>query len=510
MPIRLKIVLAFNVFLVALIAIGVLTYWQLDRSKDKSEEVNSRSIVRAEHAAHIPQELGKLRSLELAYTLESDPPERSETGDQLTAARDGIEGHIAEYKETFTGEPAPPAVSQFEQDYESYLAVQERILRLTDEGAEEEALAEHVASIGEFQGLTDAAHDLRHNAYEDAESTTDEATSLIGQTQYIIGGGLLVVALLIFAIGHPLGSYINNRLRSLLDATERVSRGELDQSVGTSGRDEFAALAQAFDRMVDSLRLARDQVAELHTQALAMGEERIALLRQRMTQVVKAQEEERQRVARELHDQAGQTLTALQLGLSHIEASGPTDEIKRTAASLRQLALETMHMIRNLALDLRPSALDELGLPDALQYFTETFASRTGIPAKLKVSGSPRRLPAETEVSLFRITQEALTNVAKHADAEQVTVQFAFNSSSVRLTIKDDGVGFDVQRALGAELRKSLGLVGMQERCHLIGGELQIQSRPGKGTRLVIKVSPAADQGTPAKIEPSNLRQVTR
>jgi signal transduction histidine kinase len=505
-PIRLKLVLAFNVFLAALIAFGVLTYWQLDRSKDLSQEANSRSILRAEHAAHIPQELSKLRSLELAYILESDPLDRTETGDQLTATRQSVEAHIAEYEGTFTDEPLPPAALQFEQDYQSYLAIQGRILRLTDEGSREEALALERAQIGDFQELTDTAHTLRHVAYEDAETITDEAASLIGRTQYIIIGGLLAVALLIFAIGHPLVTYINNRLRSLLDATERVSRGALDQPVDTGGGDEFAALAQAFDRMVESLRSARDQVATLHAQALDMREERITLLQDRMTQVVKAQEEERERVARELHDQAGQTLTALQLGLSHIEASGPTAEVQRAAASLRQLALEAMHIIRNLALDLRPSALDELGLPDALQYFTETFAGRTGIEAKLEVSGSPRRLPAETEVSLFRIAQEAVTNAAKHAQASLVTLRLAFNSRSVKLTIDDDGVGFDVQRALGAERRRSLGLVGMQERCHLIGGELQIRSRPGKGTRLVISVSPQGDE-PPAEMQPSELRQ---
>ncbi len=262
--------------------------------------------------------------------------------------------------------------------------------------------------------------------------------------------------------------------------------------------------------MVDSLRSARDEVANLHTQALAMQEERIALLQDRMMQVVKAQEEERQRVARELHDQAGQTLTALQLGLSHIEASGPTPEVQDEAASLRQLALEAMHIIRNLALDLRPSALDELGLPEALRYLTETFASRTDVQVKLEVSGSPRRLATETEVTLFRIAQEALTNVAKHAQAKLVTVNLAFDGPRVKLTIEDDGAGFDVERALGAERRKSLGLIGMQERCHLIGGKLQLRSRLGKGTRLVISAPSAAGKPAPAEIELSKQGQAGR
>ncbi len=506
MPIRLKLVLAFNIFLLVLAAIGFVAYWQLHRAEESTNEVNSQSIVRAEHATHIPEGLLLLRSQELSYIGGSDPLERREIRNELTVTRADLDEHLAGYEETFGDEQTPPAVSQLRQDYESYLTVHENILRLADEGSEVEALALHAASISEFQALTDTAHTMRHIAFEDSESLSGDAVSLINKTQLLIIGGLLAAAALIFAVGHPLATYINNRLRSLLDATERVSRGELDRSIGTAGRDEFAALAQAFDRMVESLRSARDEVAALHTQALAMWEERITLLQERMTQVVKAQEEERERVARELHDQAGQTLTALQLGLSHIEASGPTPEIQRTAASLRQLALEAMHIIRNLALDLRPSALDELGLPDALQYFTETFAGRTGISAKVEVSGSPKRLPAETEVSLFRIAQEALTNVAKHADADLVTVRLAFNSSKVRLTVHDDGAGFDVQRALGAERRKSLGLVGIQERCRLIGGELQIRSRPGKGTTLVISVSPTAGEESREEMKPSKLR----
>jgi len=509
-PIRLKLVLAFNIFLVALTGIGLLTYWQLDRSKDLSEEVNSRSIVRAESAAHLAQDLGQLRSLELAYIMESDPLERRETGDQLAAALGGIDTHLTGYEQTFTEEPPPPGLSQFQQDYQAYLAVHERILGLTDEGGEEEALALYGASTGDLQGLTDTAHTLRHIAYEDAEDTTGEATSLIGRTQYVIIGGLLAAALLIFAIGHPSSIYISNRLRALLEATERVRRGELERPIGTRGRDEFGALASAFDGMVDSLRSARDEVSSLHAQTLEMWQERIVLLQERMTQVVKAQEEERQRVARELHDQAGQTLTGLQLGLSQIEASGPTPEVQEKAASLRQLALEAMHIIRNLALDLRPSALDELGLPVALQDYTETFASRTGIPVRLELSGPPRRLSAETEITLFRIVQEGLTNVAKHAEANLVTVKLAFDSPNVKLTIEDDGVGFDVERALGVEQRKSLGLLGMQERCHLIGGELQIQSHPGKGTRLMTSVSPAAGEAAPAETDLSKLGQAER
>lgn len=505
MSIRFKLVLAFNLFLAGLAILGYFSYSQLDRSQERSGSISSQILPRIEHAAHLPQELGRLRSLELAYALDGDPLERGKTGDQLTAVLAGIDTHTAQYEQTFTDEPTPRDFLQFQQDYRAHLTVHERILALTDEGRGQEALALYGASNDDFQALTDIAHALRHAAYEDAEAATAEAGSLISRTQYIFIGGLLAAALLIFAIGHPSSIYINNRLHALLEGTRRVSRGELDRPIGVAGRDEFGDLAAAFDTMVDSLRSARNEVTSLHTQALAMHEDRIGLLQDQMTQVVKAQEEERQRVARELHDQAGQTLTALQLGLSRIETAGPTPELREEAASLRQLALEAMHIIRNLALDLRPSALDELGLPVALKDYLETFASRTAIAAHLDVSGVQERLPAETEVTLFRIVQEALTNVAKHAQASLVKVTLAIDGTRLKLVIEDDGIGFDAERALGAERRKSLGLIGMRERSHLLGGEMHMSSRPHEGTRLVISVPLGTQEGVPGEEQLSEL-----
>lgn len=506
MSMRFKLILAFNLFLAALAVLGYFTYSQLDRSKDLSDSVSSRIITRMEHAGHLAQELDRLRSLELAYILESDPQERGKTGDQLAASLDSIDTRLAGYEETFTEEPTPRDLMRLEEDYEAYLIVHARILGLTDEGRGQEALSLHSASSSDFQALTYTAHTLWHAGFEDAEAATGEAGTLITRTQYTVIGGLLAAALLIFAIGHPSSIYINNRLRALLEGTKRVSSGEFDQPIGATSGDEFQALAKAFNGMVDSLRSARDEVISLHAQTLALQEERIAFLQDRMALVVKAQENERQRVARELHDQAGQTLTALQLGLSQIEASGPTLEVQEKAASLRQQALEAMQIIRNLARDLRPSALDELGLAVALKDYTKTYSSRTDIPVELKLFGTPRRLSAETEVTLFRIAQEGLTNVAKHAQASLATVTLAFHTSTVKLTIEDDGAGFDAERALGLEQRKSLGLIGMQERGHLIGAVLQIWSRPGKGTRLVISVPSAASEASPPERELSKPR----
>ncbi|MEE8162447.1 MAG: sensor histidine kinase, partial [Anaerolineae bacterium] len=237
------------------------------------------------------------------------------------------------------------------------------------------------------------------------------------------------------------------------------------------------------------LEAARDEVTTLHGQALQMREERIALLRDGLTRVVQAQEGERKRVARELHDQAGEGLAALQIGLSGIEKAASSDEVAQAAASLRSLAIETMDIIRNLAFDMRPSALDELGLVPALRDYVRTFSSRVGIPIHFEAFRFDEALSEEAKVTLFRIVQEGLVNIAKHARATHARVSLSNGDQILRLVIEDDGVGFDVQRALGQQGKASLGLFGMQERCNLLAGDLQIFSEPTKGTKLTITVS---------------------
>jgi signal transduction histidine kinase len=319
-------------------------------------------------------------------------------------------------------------------------------------------------------------------------STVPEVSS--DRVRVLLIGGLAAVALLIFVVGHPLVTYIDRRLRALAEATERITRGDLSQRIAIGGRDEFGALARAFNAMVDSLEVARDEVVRLHDQALQMREERIALLREGLTRVVQAQEGERKRVARELHDQAGQGLAALQVGLSGMEKAAPSDEVAQAAASLRSLAIETMHIIRNLGFDLRPSALDELGLVPALRDYIRIFSSRVDIPIHFEFEAFQfdEALSEEAKVTLFRIVQEGLANIAKHARATHAGVSLCSEDHIIRLVIEDDGVGFDVQRALGQQGKASLGLFGMQERCNLLAGDLQIFSEPTKGTKLTITV----------------------
>jgi len=223
--------------------------------------------------------------------------------------------------------------------------------------------------------------------------------------------------------------------------------------------------------------------------------------------IVSAQESERQRIARELHDETGQMLTALALGLK--AARENLERNPRLAAEqldeLRVQTSQALDALRRMVLDLRPSQLDDLGLPAALRWYVEDYRTRVPLQVDMEVQGTPRRLKPDVESVLFRIAQEALTNVAKHAEASHARVELDFRDGSVSLTVSDDGVGFNPANVLKPQARrKAWGLLGMQERAELVGGQCQIVSHPGHGTRIRVEVPLAEevvnDQEDPAAV----------
>jgi len=203
-----------------------------------------------------------------------------------------------------------------------------------------------------------------------------------------------------------------------------------------------------------------------------------------LRRVVTAQELERRRLARELHDETGQALTSILLGLKAAEDAGGPAEMRAAIASLRELAVGTLHDVRRLAVELRPRALDDFGLVPALERLTETFAEQTGIDVGFEHSLGPERLPGEVETALYRIVQEALTNVLKHAGAGRVSIVLSRRDGAVSAVIEDDGRGFEA----GGGQHDSLGLVGMSERLGLLDGRLSIESAKGAGTTIVAEV----------------------
>jgi signal transduction histidine kinase len=230
----------------------------------------------------------------------------------------------------------------------------------------------------------------------------------------------------------------------------------------------------------DDLRLA-EQFAARAAVAVDLS---LRVARDSLRRVVAGQELERRRLARELHDETGQALTSILLGLKAVEEAQSDDELRAAGAELRELIVATLQDVRRLAVQLRPTALDDFGLVAAVERLARTISDATGIAVDVESRLGPERLPEVVETTLYRIVQEALTNVVKHAQARSVTVLLVRRDGMMTAMIEDDGRGFDPD-----ELRdEGLGFLGMRERVALLDGRLTIESSPGAGTTLVAEV----------------------
>jgi signal transduction histidine kinase len=205
-------------------------------------------------------------------------------------------------------------------------------------------------------------------------------------------------------------------------------------------------------------------------------------LRRLSNELVRAQEDERRNISRELHDEVGQTLTALRVELGNLEKLrlGPDQEFREHINDAKNLAAETLRSVRNLAAGLRPSILDDLGLEPALEWQAREFSRRTGIPVEVARDGLLPELPDGLRTCLYRVVQEALTNCARHADAHEIRIALRADHDRLSLTVQDDGRGMPDGLAPAA----GLGLVGIEERVRELGGTLAIESQAGKGTWL--------------------------
>lgn len=229
--------------------------------------------------------------------------------------------------------------------------------------------------------------------------------------------------------------------------------------------------------------------------AVAIANERLSeserdRLRSYAMMMTKAQEDERKRIARELHDEASQNVVVIRRALADLAVSLDGHPAALELSELGKLAGDTLIGMRRFSHDLRPPTLDQLGLSSALEQLVVEVRERSALNVTLEVSGVPRRLPIDRELAVFRIGQSALHNVERHAQANGVTIELTFDRDAVRLEISDDGAGFEVPKNL-EELPESgrLGLIGMHERAELAGGKLEIDSRPGMGTSVRLDIS---------------------
>ena len=261
-------------------------------------------------------------------------------------------------------------------------------------------------------------------------------------------------------------------VRQLVALGRAVQKGDYDGRARVSGGDEVGELAATFNEMAASLQ-EKERIRQ-------------ALLRQ----AILAGEDERKRIARELHDHTGQSLASLIAGLGALRAQGFAESTDRRVGELEKLAGQTLGEVHDLSLALRPSVLDDLGLMAALSRLAETVARQFGVSVECEGLGSDDATrQGEIEITVYRIVQEALTNAARHGRARAVHVLLQRKPDSLLVIVEDDGQGFDARdwraRCLKGE---HLGLLGIEERAALFGGSLRVESRLGSGTGLFVEI----------------------
>jgi signal transduction histidine kinase len=314
-------------------------------------------------------------------------------------------------------------------------------------------------------------------------------TSVTGQllltTVMVAAIGITAAALLTWVLTRPI-------LR-LVELAQAVARGDFGQRAQRWAGDEIGTLTDAFNAMSASLAGAEQERA---------GREQLRA--QYVSGVIAAQEEERKRIARELHDSTSQSLTSLLIGLRALADRAGTPEVQRQVEDLRGVVGHTLEDLHALARQLRPSVLDDLGLAEAITRYVADCRARSGIEIDVALTGlEGRRLPPEVETALYRVVQEALTNVIRHARARTASVCVERRPRSVRAIIEDDGCGFD-PASIPAD--GHLGVHGIRERAELLGGALIIESERGSGTSLFVEVPIAGEVGAlsqPTSTEPA-------
>jgi two-component system sensor histidine kinase UhpB len=216
-------------------------------------------------------------------------------------------------------------------------------------------------------------------------------------------------------------------------------------------------------------------------------QEYAARLKTLSRRVVEVQEEERRHLARELHDEIGQVLSAVSVNLQSLKGVCDSAAAPRLEESIKVVD-DAIQQVRNLSLDLRPSMLDDLGLVSTLRWYADRQARRAGFTLHLSVDSAGCRLPADIQIACYRLVQEALTNVVRHARAKQVWLEYQEDEAQVQIVVRDDGVGFDVAEVRQRAARgASLGVLGMQERTELAGGQFDIESKPAQGTAIRVR-----------------------
>ena len=287
-------------------------------------------------------------------------------------------------------------------------------------------------------------------------------------------------------------------LTRLTGRAKVIAEGDFSGSIAPEGQDEILRLAESFETMRGRLEQSQHELSEWSKELEERVRERTAQLEQRdrerdvlLGKIISAQEDERKRIARDLHDQIGQTLTGLvmQIGGAEATLAGDSEMVQKQLADLRESASSAVEEVRRMMSDLRPSILDDMGLESAVSWYAENHLERKGINVELDLERTETPLPPNVEISAFRVFQEAITNVVKHAGASNVRISLAHDDGRLRGTIEDDGRGFQLSEVEpAADGGWAVGLLGMTERVGLLGGTLDVETSPGEGTTVSFEI----------------------
>jgi signal transduction histidine kinase len=292
-------------------------------------------------------------------------------------------------------------------------------------------------------------------------------------------------------------------LVALTRAAERIRRGDLDQAMPRLGPDEIGRLGEALEAMrvaltqsIESVALANEQLERRVEERTRELEAVTRELRQRdeargwlLKKVISAQEDERKRLARDLHDETSQTLSALAMHLETAWAAAQSETTRARLSDARTLTRRAIDELHRLMHDLRPSVLDDLGLLPAIRWYAERYLKPAGISVRCECADVDERFRPEFEIAVFRVVQEAITNIVKHAGAETVLIECEPSGGDLVIDIEDDGAGFDPgEVATSPDTQRGLGLLGMRERVELLGGSVKVDSAPGRGTHVSVRV----------------------
>jgi signal transduction histidine kinase len=271
--------------------------------------------------------------------------------------------------------------------------------------------------------------------------------------------------------------WLTNQIVRPLRRLTRASASLLDDDHAPSrSQDEVGQLSTDFQRIAERLMAQQAQLEDAHLQR-----------GQLLEALITAQEDERKRISRELHDETGQSLTSLLVGLKIVDKSPTLEEARKRLADLQELTSRTLEEVHKLSVELRPTLLDDLGLIAALRSYSKDFSQKYGVRVAFHATGFEERVPPLVEVAVYRVVQEALTNIAKYASAQTVHLKLERTAAALHAEVSDDGVGFDPEHVLVQKRKENrLGLLGMQERVTLLGGAFSLQSKEGEGTRITL------------------------